>query len=648
VTTQLLLLGGFDLQINGQSLKGIPRKAKALLAYLALQQERAPSRETVAELLWPGRGAEQARHSLRQTLFVLRSKVFADPDAIIDQQGALSLAPGVLNCDAWLLREDAHAASMPDYAGPLLDGFPPVSAGFDDWLAMTRSQTEAQALAALGRHADAAADAGQHDEAIATTQRMLAVDPLREDIHRRLMSACAAAGRRSEALRHFATVREILLRELGVAPAPETVVLAEAIKDGRAATDTVPPVTAPARPSDGSAPRIAVLPFHQFGATAMPSYLSDGLVADVISQLAGLRELSVISHGSTLDFRDSHDDIAATGYKLGARYLMRGALRQAASDIRLTTELVEVDSGCVIGTQTSEIADDFDFADQDRIVAHIVNTLAPRVHERELFRIRGTRPSSLTVYEKVLLAREHMMSLRRHGFDEAKTLLDAAIAEEPDYAEAHALAADWHGLVIGQGWSGDRQRDMAAIERQARKALSLDGGNVRALVSYGHRRSLLHRDYETAKSMFQRALNSAPNSTHALRWSSLTYAYIGEAEEALTRAEHALELSPCDRDAHSFYMALCVAHYTAGDYPAAADWGLRAMAQRPVLLSTGGWVAAALVGSDRAAEARDVADETMADWPHRRVRDIVAQHPYSDPERRRQYGEHLLAAGFPE
>jgi DNA-binding SARP family transcriptional activator len=70
--SELRLLGPLSLAIDGRELYQLPRKADALLALLALQPGRPVARETVADFLWTDRGPEQARHSLRQTLLVLR------------------------------------------------------------------------------------------------------------------------------------------------------------------------------------------------------------------------------------------------------------------------------------------------------------------------------------------------------------------------------------------------------------------------------------------------------------------------------------------------------------------------------------------------------------------------------------------------
>jgi tetratricopeptide (TPR) repeat protein len=276
-----------------------------------------------------------------------------------------------------------------------------------------------------------------------------------------------------------------------------------------------------------------------------------------------------------------------------------------------------------------------------------VNRLAPQVREAELRRIRGKRPNVLSVYEKVLLSREHITLLSRDHFDEAKSLLDEVIEQDPGYGEAYALAADWHGAMIGERWSNDRLGHVAAIEQLTRTALHHDSRNVRALVSYGHRRSNSYRDQDGAKRIFRQALDLAPSSAIAWALSGLCFAYSGEGAEAVRQATRALELSPFDRESYKFYHALCVAYYTSGDYEQAAEWGQRALAERSLWGGTRGFTAASLAALGRVREARQITALMSELTPERRISAVVTDLQYQDPNRRQRYGEHLVAAGYP-
>ena len=651
-------MGAFALRTGGGRPVAVPAKTQALLALLALREGRPLKRDVVGEWLWPDREEAQSRQSLRQALFVVRRDGFDGQPVIQSRGNMISLQPDAIVCDLHglrgLLSPDSGASWQSItglYTGPLLDGFPPVSPAFDDFLAGMRQALEGDVLGVLGRIADDAANIQDLEQYIIIAERMLGIDPLREDTHRRLIQGYIWAGRRTDAMRVFQDAKALLRREMDVAPSRETEALLARIRDepAPAVTRSAERITVPAAVGFSGPPRIAVLPLRTSEEQKLGSHLTDGITADIITQLAGLRELTVISHGSTYGFRDPYADPREIGQKLNARYLVIGRIRRGGDKLRLTTELTVAESGDVIFSHTDEAAEALSFEDQDRIVGQLVNKLMPQVRETELRRIRGKRPNVLSVYEKVLLSREKILLLDRPALIEAKTLLDEVILEDPGYGEAYALSAEWHSTMAGEGWSPDRVGAIAAAERLAGTALSVDNCNLRALVSQGHQKSLYYRDHDAAQRMFRQALDVAPSSAHAWAMSTYCFAFAGEAEEAVRRAKRALELSPYDRDAGKFLNGLCVAHYTAGDYESAADCGLRALSEASSWRGTGAYTAASLAAAGRVREARDVVEETRRTGRDRRsVHAIVANHPYRDQSRRILYGAHLSAAGVPD
>jgi DNA-binding SARP family transcriptional activator/Tfp pilus assembly protein PilF len=654
--TRLKLLGAFTLRIgNGQPV-GLPWKSQALVAFLALQEGRPVKREIVSELLWPDRGEKQARNSLKQELYVLRRDGFGVEDVIATHDNALSLPPDRIACDVHELRALVLSGAQTSwqaidglYRAPLLSGFSPVSSEFDSFLASMRRALEGDVLCALGRLADDAVNGGDTEQSVAIAERMLAIDPLREDTHRRLIQSYARVGRRADAVRVYTDAKTLLRQEMDVAPATETEALIVRIRSERIAEPASPPsfITVQATVRRGP-PRIAVLPLRQSEDRPVPSHLSDGITADIITQMAGLRELTVISHGSTFGLRDPYMQPREIGRMLDASYLVIGRIRPGGGQLRLTTELTEAETGEIIFSHTNTLDAALSFDDQDRIVGQLVNKLVPQVRETELRRIRGKRPNVLSVYEKVLLIREQIVLLNRDGFTEAKALLDEVMQEDPGYGEVYALAADWHGLMVGEGWSANRAADVAAIEHLSKFALTLDNCNLRALISYAHRRSFNHRDHVGALKMFNQALDVAPSSANAWALSGMCLAFAGEASEALRRATRALELSPYDREAYKFYHALCVAHYTNGDYEQAAEWGKRGLAEKTVWRGTRGFTAASLAALGRVHEAQDIVAQIRAVMPGRRLNDVLNELQYQDAGQRMRYGEHLVAAGYPE
>jgi len=552
------LPGGFTLLVGREEVTSLPRKARALFAYLALQDGGSVTRDAMSDLLWTDRGAEEARHSLRQTLLVSRRDLReAGGHLIHSDRGLLLLRPGAVETD--VARSRALAASSDRatltkagalYAGPLLAKFPPVAADFDDWLQRTRNELNELSLDVLGRLANCCADEGDADAVVRTAERMLALDPLREDVHRRLIAVHARVGRQVDAIRQYNSCVEILRRELDVGPSAETQALIAEIRQDRTGESMPPQHFEPAtalfpRPSSGP-PWVAVLPFRAISGDTVPEYFGVGLAEDIVALLAALREPVVISSYSSQTFREERPDLNRIGNSLGVSYVLSGSVRHANQSMRIHVELAETATSAVLWAHSYDVSGASIFDAQDSIATRIVYTIIPHIHDPEIRRIRSKRPESMTAYDLVLQARDHIMRLDRASFDRAGVLLQQARALDPDHALVHAGLANWHSLRVGQGWTPDPATDAHAVDAAARAALALDRTNARALAFYGHARSFLYRDYDQALVLFERALDSAPNDSIAWKWSCATFAYIGDGEEAARRAERALALSPHD------------------------------------------------------------------------------------------------------
>lgn len=227
----LTLLGGFHAQAAGGRAIDMPsRKAQALLAFLGLRPGQRCPRETAAALLWPDSGAEHARRSLRQMLFVLRRALAGAGVAALElRDEAIAFVPGAVAVDALdfsrLVAEGgppALARAVDLYRGDLLEGVAVEAPPFEEWLGIERQRLREAAVAALQellRHRTAA---GPLEAAVQTALRLLALDPLQEAAHRALMRLHAAQGRRGAALRQYRSCAQILRQELGVEPEEET------------------------------------------------------------------------------------------------------------------------------------------------------------------------------------------------------------------------------------------------------------------------------------------------------------------------------------------------------------------------------------------------------------------------------------------
>jgi DNA-binding SARP family transcriptional activator/TolB-like protein/Flp pilus assembly protein TadD len=248
------------------------RKSCALLAYVALHAERSVSRSQLATLLWADRPDRLARNSLRQCLISLRADLapFA-PDLLHLEGDTVELRLPPLAVDATALAALASSTALAElvraaglYRGAFLADFELGVETFDEWLRAERDRLEAVAARVYEACAEGFDRQGQSAQALESAERLVALDPLREDWQRLALRLGARYRGREAALARADAFTALLKRELDVAPssptlaliddirrstpAPPVVVcgpLATDLQDGAAADLAPPPVVAP-------------------------------------------------------------------------------------------------------------------------------------------------------------------------------------------------------------------------------------------------------------------------------------------------------------------------------------------------------------------------------------------------------------------
>lgn len=251
---QLKLFGQPEIILNGTPLSNsIGGKAQAALYYLAMTG-RPQARGTLAGLLWGDVPEALARTSLRKALTNLRQTV-GDYLEIERQAVAFNLAAAfkvdVVEFER-LVGQIAEAsneqiqAAMTLYQGDFLAGFYVRHApDFEDWALAEQTRLRELMVQALHTLAARQAERGELTAGIATTRRLLALEPWREEAHQRLMRLLAHDGQRGAALAQFDTCVAVLAEELGVEPSTETTALYERIRDGQLERLAPPPPPAP-------------------------------------------------------------------------------------------------------------------------------------------------------------------------------------------------------------------------------------------------------------------------------------------------------------------------------------------------------------------------------------------------------------------
>ncbi len=226
---QINLFGGVEvMRASGESVLIPSRKAATLLGYVALSSPRAISRGKLATLLWDGQFGDRARASLRQALLTLRRELPQYSDVIAADRDDIRIWPNAISTDVGeferLLSDGdperlSRAAML--YRGDLLEGISSTSCQFEAWLSAERQRLRTKAMQALAGLLDT--DGREHmDIAIALALRIVAIDPLQEQVHRILMRCYAQQGRRTDALRQYDLCRSVLWRDVRAVPEQET------------------------------------------------------------------------------------------------------------------------------------------------------------------------------------------------------------------------------------------------------------------------------------------------------------------------------------------------------------------------------------------------------------------------------------------
>ena len=356
------------------------------------------------------------------------------------------------------------------------------------------------------------------------------IDPMHEAACRTAMLLAAEDGETGSALRSYAALYDVLGTEVDMEPSAETQNLVVRIKRGeiapvRAAEIPVSATVAPTRraikgrallaPND--APVVAIVPFRSIGPSPPPDYFVEGMVEDIVSLLAALREPVVISASSTRRYQGSDNgDPVGFARQLGADYLVSGGVRLGHGKARVTVELAETSQGAVLWTRAIEVSASGLFEAQADIAAGIANAVVSPLNEAELRVTRGRPPEDLGAYHLLLRARDRMFQFDPEMFEQAGPMLDQAAALDPGFAPIYASMIEWRCYRIFQGWSPARETDEAALEAAAAAALRLDPNHSRALALYGHNRTIIGQDYDRALDLLDRAVAVGPNDAETL------------------------------------------------------------------------------------------------------------------------------------
>jgi len=370
----------------------------------------------------------------------------------------------------------------------------------------------------------------------------------------------------------------------------------------------------PSAPVIPDRPSIAVLPFENMSTDSEQEYFADGMVEDIITGLSRIRWLLVIARNSSFAYKGQSVDVKRVGRELGVRYVLGGSVRKAGKRVRITTQLVEAETGMHVWAERYDRSLDDIFALQDEITLSTVGAIEPSLRAAEIERVKRKRPENLDAYDLVLRALPNVGTGMPDGVRIAVPLLERALALEPDYGLAHGCLA-WCLEVLFVRDGLDPAIAAAAV-RHAHAAIIHGRDDATALGMAGFVISLVEHDRPTAIEALESALTLSPSCSIALILGSVAMGWANEAERALAWGERAVRLSPFDRLIFAAHIGLAVGHFAKSRYEEAMSAARRAIRSNPGF-SVAHWVlAASLAALGRIPEAKVAAAQVLALSPN--------------------------------
>jgi TolB-like protein/Tfp pilus assembly protein PilF len=287
---------------------------------------------------------------------------------------------------------------------------------------------------------------------------------------------------------------------------------------------------------------IAVLPFDNLSRDPDNAYFCEGVQDEILTRLAKVADLKVISRTSTQHFKSSPDNLPQIARQLGVAHILEGSVQKAGDAVRVNVQLINAASDAHLWAETFDRQLTDIFAVESEIAKTIAETLQARLTGSEKSAIAKTPTVNPEAYERYLKGR--FFAEKRTGADLRKSIdyYDEAIAKDPGYALAYVGLADSHLLLSAYGAISPKE-SVPPARAALKKALELDDSLAQAHASSGLL-ATIELDVNRAISELERAIQLNPNYATAHHWLALPLMGIGQSDRAIIEAKRAIELDP--------------------------------------------------------------------------------------------------------
>jgi TolB-like protein len=407
------------------------------------------------------------------------------------------------------------------------------------------------------------------------------------------------------------------------------------------------PIPEPA--TDPEKPSIAVLPFTNMSGDPEQDFFADGMAEDIITALSRCSGLFVIARNSSFLYKGKPVDIREVGRELDVAYVLEGSVRRGGDRLRITGQLIDASTGRHLWADRfdGELSDVFDL--QDRITESVVAAIEPTVQFAEIARQKASKPNQLDAYDLLLRAYGFEHEFTAESTASALACLDAALAIDPTYAPALAMAAYCHALRHFQGWIAPDDTHSAEGVRLAWRAVELAPNDAQVLWMAAFAIwNMSHDRRDAAPELFARSILINPSSVMALTLGGWIEIMRGNQKAGRMTIERARRLSPRDPRGWFTSGAMAIAAIADESYPEAIAWAEKALTQNRRFAVALRVLIVALIKLGQRDRAVRIAQELLAVEPDLTITGFFARIPFPVDVLAQTYADALRAAGVPE
>jgi len=261
-------------------------------------------------------------------------------------------------------------------------------------------------------------------------------------------------------------------------------------------------------------------------------YFADGMTDELITNLAQIGALRVISRTSVMPYKGARRPLPAVAHELNVDAVVEGTVLRSGNQVRITAQLIQAVADKHLWAKSYEGDLRNTLLLQKQVASAIANEIRIELTPREEAVLKSAKVVDPEAYEDYLKGR--FFFSKRNSGDKARSYFQQAIARDPNYAPPYTGLADIYQLA-------DNPRK---ARQSLKKALELDGELAEAHNSLAEVMYRFDRDWSGAEKEFKRALELNPNYAPARDWYSMFLAFMGRKQQALTEAQEACELDP--------------------------------------------------------------------------------------------------------